>query len=176
MGFRDVTDWLKGQNFTHLSLLSSILNGDIFCVKEKSFYVEMLLHHSIQRVESFVLAEKTTFLIVPELLSTWEEGYSRSWGKNLSLIWAYICKLHPLAIRLYGPLLLQLQLSKLILQWAAILQTNLRSFLMCQYAAINKNSCCKTHFFIESSREAPRITATRDLPQALRISSPSCYC
>jgi len=71
VGFRDVIDWLKEQNYTHLSLLSSILDGGIVCVKEKSFYVEMLLHQSIERVESFVLVENTTFLIVPELLSAW---------------------------------------------------------------------------------------------------------
>jgi len=86
MGFIDVIDWLKGQNFNHLSLISSILNGGIFCVREKLFYVEMLLHQSIQNVESFVLVENTTLLIIPELLWTWKEGHARSWGIDLSLI------------------------------------------------------------------------------------------
>jgi hypothetical protein len=104
----EVIDWLKGQNFNHLSLLSSILNEGIFCMKEKLFYVKMLLHQSIQSVKSFVLVENTTFLILPEFLRIWKEEYARSWGKNLSLIWVYICHLYPLAIRFYGPLPLQL--------------------------------------------------------------------
>jgi len=86
VGFIDVIDWLKGRNFNHLSLISIILNGGIFCVREKLFYVEMLLHQSIQNVESFVLVENTTLLIIPELLWTWKEGHARSWGIDLSLI------------------------------------------------------------------------------------------
>jgi len=48
------------------------------CIKEKLFYVEMLLRQSIQSVKSFVLVENTTFLILPEFFSIWKEEYAWS--------------------------------------------------------------------------------------------------